>query len=329
MKSAESSWGVAFLMKRIVEWTLAGIGAALCVGQAAGSWHSPSSCPVPALVLVELAALGLVGLAAVFLAGKNPSVRWAMVAWAVIGGLLGLMVITVWSIAPWVLLAAMALGGAAILASTRGGPKALTHLGILTVVAIVNFVLLFALAKDSGIEVVQVPAGSLGAQVFATTDYADAYRGRLSAGSRDDLERVTRAVLASLIPCWERQWAKQSVRDGWIAAMRGFAFQPGTTVPMIRWKVYQRAADELVIGLDESHLNFRVSILLSEENGVRWVTVSTLVHYNNWKGRAYFVPVRIGHQIILPQAVRTTIHLLQAGTARGTAELCRAPGTHS
>ena len=41
------------------------------------------------------------------------------------------------------------------------------------------------------------------------------------------------------------------------------------------------------------------------------MSVSTLVHFNNWKGRAYFVPVRVGHQIIVPHGVRTALQNLR------------------
>ena len=67
----------------------------------------------------------------------------------------------------------------------------------------------------------------------------------------------------------------------------------------------------MVVGADERHLNFRVSILVSRENGAQWLTVSTVVHFNNWKGTAYFVPVRVGHKIIVPHAVRTAVYNLR------------------
>lgn len=289
-------------MNRIIQWTLASIGAAICVGEAAVSWQSQTSCPVPALELIELAVLGLTGLVAVALASKGFSSQWGTVAWTVCGGLLALMVITVWSIAPRVLLAALAFCGADILGSRRESRKPLTNLSILGLSAMVNFGLLFALAKDSGIEVVPVPAGSPVTRIFPTADYADAYRARLPAAGQHNIESVTRGVLASLLPCG----VKQSRHDRLQAALQDFTFQPGTSLR--GWKVYQRATHEIVLGADESHLDFRVSVLVSEEDGVRWVTVSTVVLYNNWKGRAYFLPVHIGHQIILPHAVPTAVH---------------------
>ena len=140
-----------------------------------------------------------------------------------------------------------------------------------------------------------------------TTNHSARFRGGAKRRDRkpcfdlipfEFLESVARVVLTSLYPCWTSQSRRDKVR----ARLQDFAFQPGTSMG---WRVYQRAPNEIVMGLDESHLNFRVSVFLSEDSGAQWVTVSTIVHYNNWKGRAYFVPVRVGHQIIVPHAVRT------------------------
>ena len=34
------------------------------------------------------------------------------------------------------------------------------------------------------------------------------------------------------------------------------------------------------------------------------LTMTTLVKFNNWVGRAYFVPVRIGHKMVVPAMLR-------------------------
>lgn len=308
-------------MKRKIRWALASVGAAICIAATAVFSPSQSSCPVPTLVLVELALLGLAGFAAVALATKRSSPRWGAASWAVCGGLLALVFIGVWSVAPWVMMALLALVAAAMLGGRPESPRMLARLGILTLSAIVNFGLLFALAKDSGIEVVAVPEGSIVTQLFPAVDYADAYRASLPADPQPDLESITRTVLASLAPCW----VQQRLRDKWEAADQDFAFQPGTATPNFQWTVYKKATNEIVVGKDQSHLDFRVSVLLSEENGLQWLTVSTLVRYNNWKGRAYFVPVRIGHQIILPHAVRTAVHHIREGTGAGA----QGPGSRT
>ena len=222
--------------------------------------------------------------------------------WSVCGGLAAATIIGVWSFAPWMLLAVPALVGTALLQSRRQRLRMRTTGSILAMSAAVNFVLLFPVAKHSGIEVVQVPTGSLIEHIFLTVDYADAYRARLPAGRQHDIEVVTRAVMSALLPCWTRHRR----RDRLQVAIQNLDLQPGNS--LAGWKVYQRAANEIILGADESHLNFRVSIVLTEQAGIQWLTVTTIVHYNNWRGRAYFVPVRVGHQIIVPHVVRTAVH---------------------
>jgi len=56
-------------MKRIIEWILAVIGAIMCIGGAASIWIAQAASnhpgfslwPMPALVLIEIALLGIVG----------------------------------------------------------------------------------------------------------------------------------------------------------------------------------------------------------------------------------------------------------------------------
>ena len=284
----------------------------MCVGIAGFYWLSPS-CPVPALVLLDVALLGLAGVATALLHIRGYYYQWGWVIWCVCGGLAAATIIGVWSFAPWALLAVAAFVSTALLQSRWQSLRMRTTASTLAVSAAVNFVLLFPVAKHSGIEVVEVPAGSLVEHIFPAVDYADAYRARLPAGREGDLESVTRVVLASLYPCW----TSRSRRDKALARLRDFAFQPGTSMG---WRVYERAADEILMGLDESHLNFRVSIFLREDSGAQRVTVSTVVHYNNWRGRAYFVPVRVGHQIIVPHVVRTAIRNIHETGSGGASE---------
>ena len=100
------------------------------------------------------------------------------------------------------LLTVAAFLGTAFLQSRWQSLRMRTTVSILAVSAALNFDLLFTVAKHSGIEAVQVPAGSLVEHIFPTADYADAYRAKLLTGKPYDIEAVTRRVLASLFPCW-------------------------------------------------------------------------------------------------------------------------------
>lgn len=82
----------------------------------------------------------------------------------------------------------------------------------------------------------------------------------------------------------------------------------GQKVGMFR--IYSVSETEVILGEDDRHLNFRVSVLLGPPENrppadlSRLLTVSTVVHYQNAFGRIYFFFVRPVHQIIVPAMFR-------------------------
>ena len=73
--------------------------------------------------------------------------------------------------------------------------------------------------------------------------------------------------------------------------------EPRDTVGFFR--VFERTEDEAILGQDDRHLNFRVSVLV--EGG--HVTISTMVSYNNLLGRIYFAIVKPVHRFIVPSGL--------------------------
>ena len=144
-------------MKRIVEWMLAGIGAIMCVGGAASIWSSQVSpdspdvslWPLPALLLIEVAILGLAGFSGMTLDNQQSSSRWGRLTWIACGALTAFVIIGAYAVSVIVLVAVPALlfGSAAMLADIRQHRNMLTDLGLLTVSAIANLVLIFALTS--------------------------------------------------------------------------------------------------------------------------------------------------------------------------------------
>ena len=143
-------------MKRTIEWILAGIGAIMCIGGAASIWipEAASNPPgfslwlMPAILLIEVALLGIVGFLGITLEPQQLSTRWGFLAWIACGGLLGLSVLGAvgFSVIIFLAVPALAFGGAAILAGIRRQRKMLPDLGVLAMSAIANFGLFFAIA---------------------------------------------------------------------------------------------------------------------------------------------------------------------------------------
>jgi hypothetical protein len=141
-------------MKHTIEWILAVIGAIMCIGGASSIWIPQAASnppgfslwPMPALLLIEVALLGVVGFLGIALEPQQLSIRWGFLVWIACGGLLGLSVLGEMSVSVIVLLAAPALafGGAAILADRRRERKILPDLGVLAVSGIANLGFIFA-----------------------------------------------------------------------------------------------------------------------------------------------------------------------------------------
>ncbi|MDB5012926.1 MAG: hypothetical protein JWQ25_1128 [Daejeonella sp.] len=79
------------------------------------------------------------------------------------------------------------------------------------------------------------------------------------------------------------------------------------------FKILKKSPKEVMMGEDDKHLNFRVSLLLTKEdsfNNYR-LTLSTAVKMNNLFGKMYFLPVKPIHKLIVPVMLRGIIRHLQ------------------
>jgi len=159
---------------------------------------------------------------------------------------------------------------------------------------------------------VDVPTGSAIKAVLKRTDFADAYEVRLV---RPELQ-IGEAYVA--IFCNAPSWVQglMSLR-GYIAVCLGLthpfdardvgsrdrqSFEIGQRVGS--FTVQSIHANELIVGDDDKHLNFRISTIKTEREGVFYITVSTVVEIHNTLGRVYMVVVKPFHQFLAPYLVR-------------------------
>lgn len=76
------------------------------------------------------------------------------------------------------------------------------------------------------------------------------------------------------------------------------------------FKVFSSTENEVVIGQDDKHLNFRVSLFIENhksELNKKKLTISTTVEFNNRFGKLYFLPVKPFHKLIVPTMLKTII----------------------
>lgn len=168
------------------------------------------------------------------------------------------------------------------------------------------------------VHAVALPAGTLITRAFERPDYADAYRARLPEGAPTDIDALVVAALTGA-PAWVG--ALMALRDR-LARLVGLKTMPPGALHGKRprdletlaqrglFKVYARAADEVLLGLDDRHLDFRVSVLRAPASDGDWVVVSTVVRFNGWLGRLYFLPVRFFHRLVVPAMLRRALRTL-------------------
>ncbi|MFB9965129.1 DUF2867 domain-containing protein [Sinosporangium siamense] len=82
--------------------------------------------------------------------------------------------------------------------------------------------------------------------------------------------------------------------------------------------VLASSADEIVMGVDDRHLSFRVGVAVAD----RRMSVTTAVRINHWTGHLYWAIVRWFH----PHVVRHMIRSVPFRTSQGGARVIRLPG---
>jgi hypothetical protein len=114
-----------------------------------------------------------------------------------------------------------------------------------------------------------------------------------------------------------------------------FKIEKGNQISL--FKIYDRTDNEVLMGEDDKHLNFRISILLEKQDAVdqklnlageeilkdksaveaklirHTLTLTTLVTFHNFLGRLYFLPVKPMHKMVVSSMMRGIIKNLKKG----------------
>lgn len=163
---------------------------------------------------------------------------------------------------------------------------------------------------------VAIPVHSGIADVYKRVHLADAFAIRLPLGASRDPDELARFIFSSQPP-----WigALTHVRD-MIAARLGLktAKHLATLASGARagrvgiFKVYSTNDTEIVLGEDDKHLDFRLSILCASEPASKiapQLTLSTVVHCHNLLGRAYLLVIAPFHRIVVKASLRRAAHI--------------------
>jgi hypothetical protein len=166
---------------------------------------------------------------------------------------------------------------------------------------------------DWSVACVALPAESRVARAYATTDMADAYAIRLPSNAITDPELLARFLFSQQAP-WIAGLMR--IRDTLVA---GFGLKTSGQLKSSSagsrsdkrisiFKIYETNENEIVLGEDDKHLNFRVSVLhqtrtVSAESAP-YLVVSTVVHCHNLLGRTYILLIAPFHRLIVQSNMR-------------------------
>lgn len=159
------------------------------------------------------------------------------------------------------------------------------------------------------VHAVPLPRECSVADQYPHPDLADAYSIELPAGASHNPEELARFMFSN-VPGWSR--ALMGLRDLLVAGLglktgaQLVATTPEQAAQRVGFfKIYTRRASEIVMGEDDKHLDFRLSLLCSSPSPQgRRLTVSTVVRCHNRLGRAYIFAIAPFHRCIVRACLR-------------------------
>lgn len=148
---------------------------------------------------------------------------------------------------------------------------------------------------------VPVPVVSAISRLYPSVNLADAFAVRLPAGASANPDLLARFILAHQ-PAWIG-WLTE-LRDTIVARLglktaRHLATLSDRVGP---FQIYSNNPDEIVLGEDDRHLDFRVSLLCAAgaaPEGGRELVVSTVVQCHNLLGRSYLFIIAPFHRRVV------------------------------
>lgn len=162
---------------------------------------------------------------------------------------------------------------------------------------------------DAVVRSIARPPQSLLGGLYPRVDLADSYAATLPPDASDDPDTLARFLFAQ-----RSAWiaALMRLRDALVAPLglkTASSLQAGGDGrPRIGiFRIVQRTPGELVLGEDDRHLDFRLSVLcqpMPDDTNGRQLVVSTVVHCHNATGRIYLAVIAPFHRRIVRAVLR-------------------------
>ena len=155
---------------------------------------------------------------------------------------------------------------------------------------------------------VPLPTGSRATTFYGAPNLADAYAVRLPDGATHDPEALARFMFATQTPWVARLlW----LRDRIVAVVglkttSQLLTEPATSAVrrISFFRIYAQDAHEILLGEDDSHLDFRLSVRCEPIAGAPHVIATTVVQCHNTLGRLYILLIAPFHRLVVRSALQ-------------------------
>jgi len=145
------------------------------------------------------------------------------------------------------------------------------------------------------------PSESVVANWYENASLLDSYRIALSASEQSSMRELAARTLANP-PAWQR--ALIALRDAMVTPFGIKTSDTVRTTPDDRervdfFPVHWEGKDEIVLGADDRHLDFRLSLLRRRSPIGTLLIATTVVHTHNLLGIAYLTAIRPFHHLVV------------------------------
>ncbi|HCW09104.1 MAG TPA: hypothetical protein DGG95_17235 [Cytophagales bacterium] len=152
-----------------------------------------------------------------------------------------------------------------------------------------------------------LPANTLITDGMMLFDYYDSYM--IKRKTDDSIETIVEKILA--LPCW----IKIALQIRYFLIVKPFGLTTGRfdntnessemnsePVPIIK-----KNKNEIVMGSDDKHFYYRISVMKKEVGQESEIYLNTVVKFNNVWGKIYFLPVKMGHKLVVKSLLKMLI----------------------
>nr|WP_315035572.1 DUF2867 domain-containing protein [uncultured Chryseobacterium sp.] len=175
------------------------------------------------------------------------------------------------------------------------------------------------------IKKIEFPNHSILSKKKESFDYVDSFEGSLTSKTRNvKIEEIGKAFFTSGPKWGKKMFALRNKAVALLGLKTGaefteiqdvnhFTCEVGERVGL--FKVFDKTTNEIILGEDDKHLDFRISLLYGRNNNQKdenSLTISTTVKFHNWLGILYFLPVRPFHRLIVPAILKNIIGKLES-----------------